>query len=165
LFDRIANNLERIKGLEPSELELLISRCCAIKARIVERDERENGLRRNLNFGHTVGHALEAVTNYRVFLHGEAVAYGMSAASRIAEGMGLLAASDRQRINEVITRVGKLPKSNSLAFGDIISAMHRDKKVEAGRAAFVLPVRIGEVVIRSDVPPKVVRQALKQTLA
>lgn len=164
-FSRVIENLEEIKRLDSSELELLIARCCAIKAGVVENDEREGGLRRILNFGHTVGHALEAVTHYRRFLHGEAVGYGMRAASRIAERMELLTPTDREEIESAIIRVGRLPKSDSLAFDDIISAMHRDKKVEAGRATFVLPVEIGKVVIRSDVPPKIVRQALKETLA
>ena len=128
-------------------------------------DEREAGLRRILNFGHTVGHALEAVTRYRRFLHGEAVGLGMRAASRIAERLGLLAAGDRVTIETAISSVGGLPSAKTLALDDILSAMHRDKKVEAGRATFVLPVEIGRVVIRSDVPPQVVRAALKDALA
>ena len=164
-FDRVVRNIDEIKRLNSRELEFLIERCCAIKARIVEHDEREAGLRRILNFGHTIGHALEAVTRYRRFLHGEAVGLGMRAAAGIAQRMALLAVSDREEIDEAIARVGALPGSNSLAFDDIISAMYRDKKVDAGRAAFVLPVEIGSVVIRSDVPPKIVRQALKQALA
>ncbi|HSB07962.1 MAG TPA: 3-dehydroquinate synthase [Blastocatellia bacterium] len=165
LFNRVLKNLEDIKRFDPSELELLIARCCAIKARIVEHDERESGLRKILNFGHTVGHALEAVTHYRRFLHGEAVGYGMRAASAIAERMGLLPTTEREEVDTAIARLGELPKANSLALDDIISAMHRDKKVEAGRTTFVLPVEIGKVVIRSDVPPQIVRQALKEALA
>lgn len=165
LFDRVTTRVAAIKGLDSAELEFLIARCCSIKARVVESDEREGGLRRILNFGHTVGHALEAVTNYRRFLHGEAVGYGMLAASRIAEAMQLLPSSGRERIESGIRYAGKLPKPKSLALDDIISAMHHDKKVEAGRATFVLPVQIGKVVIRSDVPPQVIRQALKDTLA
>ena len=165
LFDRVTTRVAAIKRLDSAELEFLIARCCSIKARVVESDEREGGLRKILNFGHTVGHALEAVTNYRRFLHGEAVGYGMLAASRIAEGMRLLPSNARQRIESGIRAAGKLPKPKSLALDDIISAMHHDKKVEAGRATFVLPVQIGKVVIRSDVPPQVIRQALKDTLA
>jgi 3-dehydroquinate synthase len=164
LFNRIARNLNELKKLDPGEVENLIARCCGIKAGIVRRDEHENGLRKVLNFGHTVGHALEAVTNYRRFLHGEAVGLGMRAASRIAERMGLLEAATRETIEEAITEVGRLPKANTLALDDIISAMYRDKKVEAGRTTFVLPVEIGKVVIRSDVPPKVIRAALKDLL-
>ena len=127
-------------------------------------DEHETGLRKILNFGHTVGHALEAVTHYRRFLHGEAVGIGMRAASRIAEHMGLLQAQSRETIETAIAGVGRLPKANTLALDDIMSAVYRDKKVDAGRATFVLPVEIGKVVIRSDVPPKVIKAALKDAL-
>ncbi|MFY9554933.1 MAG: 3-dehydroquinate synthase, partial [Blastocatellia bacterium] len=164
LFDRLSKRIDDLKGHEPAELEYLISRCCAIKAGIVQEDERENGLRRILNFGHTVGHALEAVTHYRRFLHGEAVAHGMRAASRIAERAGLLPRTARDLIDASIAGVGSLPAANTLELDDIISAMYRDKKVQAGRTVFVLPVAIGEVVIRSDVSPQVVRAALKDTL-
>ena len=164
LFDRIVRNIEDLKKLEGTELQHLIARCCAIKAAVVQSDEREGGLRKILNFGHTVGHALEAVSHYRRFLHGEAVAYGMRAASRIAERMGLLPAEDRISIEEGIASIGRLPRANTLAPSDILSAMHRDKKVEGGRLAFVLPLEIGKVAIRSDVPPQVVRAALEDTL-
>ncbi|HJZ66562.1 MAG TPA: 3-dehydroquinate synthase [Blastocatellia bacterium] len=165
LFNRIAKNVGRLKQHEPSEIERLIARCCAIKAFVVQSDEREAGLRRILNFGHTVGHALEAVTRYRRFLHGEAVAHGMRVANRIAERMALLASDEREAIDAGIASIGKLPSANTIAVDDIISAMDRDKKVEAGRANFVLPLEIGKVAIRSDVPPQVIRAALKDALA
>ncbi len=88
----------------------------------------------------------------------------MRAASRIAERMAMLDSADREAIDEAINRVGPLPRANTLALSDIISAMHHDKKAEAGRLAFVLPVEIGQVVIRSDVPLEVVRSALKDAL-
>ena len=164
LFNRIVRNIEELKNFDPQELENLIARCCGIKAGVVRSDEHETGLRKILNFGHTVGHALEAVTHYRRFLHGEAVGIGMRAASRIAEHMGLLQAQSRETIETAIAGVGSLPKANTLALDDIMSAVFRDKKVEAGRATFVLPVEIGKVVIRSDVPPKVIKAALKDAL-
>lgn len=164
LFDRISNNIADLKSLKSTELEYLIARCCSLKAGVVERDERESNLRRVLNFGHTIGHALESVSRYRRFLHGEAVAHGMRAASRIAERIGLLEARDRESIDATIASVGQLPAAKTLALDDIISAIHHDKKVEAGRPVFVLPVEIGKVVMRSDVPPAVVRTALKDAL-
>lgn len=164
LFNRIVMNIDALKNLESAQLEHLIARCCSIKATVVRSDEREGGLRKILNFGHTVGHALEAVTRYRRFLHGEAVGHGMRTASKIAERMGLLAAEDRESIEAAIAAVGRLPSTNTLALDAIISAMHHDKKVEAGRTAFVLPVEIGKVVIRSDVPPQVIRASLNDTL-
>ena len=165
LFNRIARKVDRLKHLDAAELSYLIARSCAIKADVVARDEREGGLRRILNFGHTVGHALEAITRYRRYLHGEAVAHGMRAASRISERMGLLQAGEREAIDEAIGSVGRLPSANTLALDGIISAMEHDKKAEAGRATFVLPVEIGQVVTRSDVPPQIVRLALKDALA
>ncbi|HWN98490.1 MAG TPA: 3-dehydroquinate synthase [Blastocatellia bacterium] len=161
LFDRIARETNRLIDCDPDELVHLIARCCSIKASVVSRDEREAGLRKTLNLGHTVGHALEAVTGYRRFLHGEAVAHGMRVAARIAERLDLLAACDREAIDNAVARVGKLPQANTIAPDAIISAMHHDKKAEAGRTSFVLPVEIGRVVVQFDVPPRVVRSALK----
>lgn len=164
LFDRISRRMEQLKQFDMAEVVNLVAQSCRIKADVVSRDEREGDLRRILNFGHTVGHALEAVTGYRRFLHGEAVGHGMRAASRIAERMSLLDSTEREALDEAITRVGPLPGANTLALSDIISAMHHDKKAEAGRLAFVLPVKIGQVVIRSDVPLQVVRLALRDAL-
>jgi 3-dehydroquinate synthase len=163
LFVRIRARLEEIKRLEPTEVGNLIRRCCAIKANVVRLDERESGLRRVLNFGHTAGHAIEAVTRYRRYLHGEAVGLGMIVESVIAERLGILAKGDRAEIEVLIQKAG-LPKAPTLAPGDIIAAMARDKKTEAGRLTFVLPVRIGRVVIRSDVPPSILRSALNDAL-
>ncbi|HWP44510.1 MAG TPA: 3-dehydroquinate synthase, partial [Blastocatellia bacterium] len=109
-------------------------------------------------------HALEAVTGYRRFLHGEAVGHGMRAASLIAARMRLLSAEDREAIEEAIRRVGPLPEARNLALDGIISAMHHDKKAERGRVALVLPVEIGRVVIRSDAPARLIRSALKEAL-
>ena len=89
----------------------------------------------------------------------------MRAAARIAERMNLLASADREAIEEAVKRVGPLPRTNNLALDGIISAMNHDKKAEAGRLAFVLPVEVGKVVIRSDVPLQFVRSALKDALS
>ena len=164
LFYRIAREIEALKQYDADALAHLITRSCEIKARVVEQDEREGGLRRILNFGHTVGHALEAVTHYRRFHHGEAVGQGMRAASRIAERAGLLKASQRQAIEEAVLSVGELPPTNNLALRDIMDAIQRDKKAEAGRIAFVLPVEIGRVVIKSDLPLPLIRSSIKETL-
>jgi 3-dehydroquinate synthase len=164
LFQRIARDIELLKRCETEALTHLIARSCQIKARVVEQDEREGGLRRILNFGHTVGHALEAVTHYRRFHHGEAVGQGMRAASRIAERAGLLKESERQAIDQAIFSVGYLPSTNNLALRDIMKAMQRDKKAEAGRIAFILPVEIGRVVIKSDLPLSLIRSSIKETL-
>jgi 3-dehydroquinate synthase len=164
LFDRVSREIPKLLGFDGAELEHLIARSCRIKADVVERDEREGDLRRILNFGHTVGHALEAVTRYRRFLHGEAVAHGMRAAARIAERVGMLQTAERQAIDDAVRGAGPLPRADTLALDDIISAMGRDKKAEGGRAVFVLPVEIGRAVIKSDVPPRIVRSALNDAL-
>jgi 3-dehydroquinate synthase len=164
LFERIRRELERLKQFDVDELTHLIHRSCQIKAEVVARDEREGGLRRILNFGHTVGHALEAVTRYRRFLHGEAVGHGMCAAARIAERLEILTGDERHLIDEAVRRAGPLPSAKTLALDDIISAMAHDKKAEAGHLAFVLPTAIGRVVVRTDVPLQVIRSALKDAL-
>jgi 3-dehydroquinate synthase len=164
LFVWITENIDRLRSLDLEATSSLITRCCEIKAWVVERDEREGGLRRILNFGHTVGHALEAVTSYRRFLHGEAVGHGMRVASRLAERLELLGPADRQAIDDLVLEVGRLPSIKNLALGDIMSAMQRDKKVEGGRLAFVLPLRIGRVVVRSDVPQRLVASAIRAAL-
>lgn len=161
LFYRIARRIDRLNSFDADELAHLIASCCSIKAAVVSRDEREAGSRKTLNFGHTVGHALEAVTKYRRFLHGEAVGHGMRAAARIAERLDLLEPGDRAAIDDAIARVGPLPPAKTIALDAIISAMSHDKKTEAGRTSFVLPVEIGRVVVKSDVPPRVLRSALK----
>lgn len=165
LFKRIDVSLDAIKRLDPAEISHLIHRCCSIKARVVRLDEREGGLRRILNLGHTVGHALEAATGYRRFLHGEAVGIGLIAESMLAERLQLLAQRDRLAIESLVTRVGKLPSTVTLALDDIIAALDRDKKNRAGEKTFILPVAIGRVVIRSDVPPSTVRLALRDALS
>ncbi len=164
LFRFIAKNIAALKSGDGEAFRHLIVRSCEIKARVVEQDEREGGLRRILNFGHTIGHALEAVTHYRRFLHGEAVGQGMRAASRIAERAQLLGKIERETIDEAILGVGSLPSTNTLALDDIMEAIQRDKKAEAGRIAFVLPVEIGRVVIKSDVPLPLIKSAIKETL-
>jgi 3-dehydroquinate synthase len=164
LFYRIARQIAALKQYDSNELSHLITRSCEIKARVVEQDEREGGLRRILNFGHTIGHALEAITHYRRFHHGEAVGQGMRAASRIAEHAGLLATNERQAIEEAVFSVGQLPRTNNLALHDIMDAIQRDKKAEAGRIAFVLPVEIGRVIIKSDLPLSLIRSSIKETL-
>jgi 3-dehydroquinate synthase len=164
LFDRIARQIGKLRSFDETEIVNLVARSCQIKADVVARDEREGDLRKILNFGHTIGHALEAATRYRRFLHGEAVGHGMRAAARIAERLDMLSTIERQAIDDAVKSVGPLPSANTLALDDIILAMDRDKKAEAGRAVFVLPVEIGHVVIKSDVPPQVVRSALKDAL-
>ncbi len=160
LFDRTAAELTPIFARESAALLPVVAESCQIKAHIVEQDERETGLRRTLNFGHTAGHALEAVTKYRRFLHGEAVAYGMLAAAGLAAARGVLSAADRETLAAHIMQMGPLPPVSDLSAADIVEATKRDKKVIAGKLHFVLPTTIGSTTTVSDVTPQELTRAL-----
>jgi 3-dehydroquinate synthase len=160
LFDRTAAELTPIFARERAALLPIVSESCQIKAHIVEQDERESGVRRTLNFGHTAGHALEAVTKYRRFLHGEAVAYGMLAAAGLATARGVLPAADRDALAAHIMQMGPLPPVSDLSAADIVEATKRDKKVIAGTLHFVLPTTIGSATTVSDVSPNELARAL-----
>ena len=120
LFDRTANDLTALFAREPSALLPIVSESCRIKARIVEADERESGIRRTLNFGHTAGHAFEAVTKYRRFRHGEAVAYGMLAAAQLAAARGVFPAADRDILTAHIMQMGPLPPVSDLSAAETV---------------------------------------------
>ncbi|GBC77086.1 3-dehydroquinate synthase [bacterium HR08] len=164
LFDWIVARVEALKAGEVAALVPVIRRCCEIKADIVRRDERESGLRRILNFGHTFGHALEAVTGYRRFRHGEAVGYGMIMAARLAVRLGLLSSDEAERIRRAVLACGRFPAIADLDPEAILAAMRHDKKARAGRLTFVLPTRIGHVTVRDDVPLRIVRAVLRESL-
>jgi 3-dehydroquinate synthase len=151
LFDAVSSGLPRLFAREMPAVVPVIAESCAIKASIVEQDERETGLRRHLNFGHTVGHALEAVTRYRRFRHGEAVAYGMIVAANIAVARGALAEADRDALSMLIAQMGPLPAIADLSMAQVLEAIARDKKVIDGRLHFVLPRSIGSCEVVPDV--------------
>jgi 3-dehydroquinate synthase len=161
LFDRIAKERRAIFGRTPEALTPLIAESCSIKATIVGADEREAGDRRILNFGHTAGHALEAVTRFRRFRHGEAVAYGMLVAAGLGKARGSLADRDAQALADIIASLGPLPPISDLSSSEMIEAMRHDKKMVAGRLHFVLPTAIGAVTIVDDVKEKEMRDAMK----
>ncbi|MEQ1759014.1 MAG: 3-dehydroquinate synthase [Vicinamibacterales bacterium] len=160
LFDRLATRTKRILAKNPDDLLPSIIESCRIKADVVSRDEREGGLRRILNFGHTVGHALESVTQYRRFRHGEAIAYGMIAAADLSVNRRVLAPSDRDAIKSLITSLGSLPHVNDLPMAGILEAVGRDKKVVNGRLHFVLASAIGATTTVSDVSEDELRTVL-----
>ncbi|HEY7115634.1 MAG TPA: 3-dehydroquinate synthase [Tepidisphaeraceae bacterium] len=158
-FGHLEQNIDRALALDVAYLGDLVAHNVAIKARVVEADPFERGERAHLNFGHTFGHAIETVSHY-AYSHGECVALGMAAASIAAMKLGMIGADDRARILNVIVRA-KLPVSGlTLATQDVLEAMHFDKKVRSGRIRFVLPDRIGHMVIRDDVSEDVVREAV-----
>jgi 3-dehydroquinate synthase len=142
-------------------LESVIAESVRLKAEVVSSDERESGLRRVLNFGHTIGHALEAESGYRRFLHGEAVAWGMIAATHIAVMTGRIDNDSARRISNAILSLGKLPAIEART-RDIVGLLHGDKKTRDGVVHFVLPRAIGRVEIANDVPDKVVTVALDE---
>jgi 3-dehydroquinate synthase len=151
LFDRVARDTKAMFDRDAAVLLPAIVESCRIKADVVSRDERESGLRRILNFGHTVGHALEAVTKYRRFRHGEAIAYGMLAAADLAVARGALAERERQALARLIAQLGPLPPVVDLGIGEVLEAMTRDKKVVDGRLHFVIAIQIGATMTIDDV--------------
>ncbi len=160
LFDRLAEELPGIFARDPDALVPVVEESCRIKADVVGRDEREAGPRRALNFGHTAGHALEAVTKYRRFRHGEAVAYGMLVAAQLGVMRGTFAPAERDALLSLITKMGPLPSVADLPAGDLLQSMGRDKKVVAGRLHFVLPAGIGSTKVVNDVTTDELREAL-----
>ena len=162
LFDRVARDRTAIFARDPQALMAVIAESCRIKATVVSADEREAGPRRILNFGHTAGHALEAVTKYRRYRHGEAVAYGMLVAAQLAAGRGALAEGDRKALADLIASLGPLPPIADISSARILEAMQHDKKIVAGRLHFVLPTAIGTTTIVDDVAVKEMKDALKR---
>jgi 3-dehydroquinate synthase len=146
---------------DPVKLEWIITEAVKLKAEVVSSDERENGLRRVLNLGHTIGHALEAQTGYRHFLHGEAVAWGMIASARIASAMNLIDGTGAARIIDATRALGPLPKVQSRS-RDILRLLKSDKKTRNGVVHFVLPREIGKVEIANNVPEQVVIEAVDE---
>jgi 3-dehydroquinate synthase len=161
LFERITTSRKAIFNREPDILSAIIGESCRIKADVVSADEKESGLRRILNFGHTAGHALEAITKYRRFRHGEAVAYGMLVAAQLSAARGVLAEQERQALATLISNLGPLPPIADLPITQILQAMLHDKKVVAGRLHFVLPTAIGATAIVDDVTPEEMTRALE----
>lgn len=161
LLSQVHTRRDALFAHEPAELESMVAASCRIKADVVSRDERESGLRRTLNFGHTIGHALEAATDYRRYRHGEAVAYGMIAAAEIGHRRGVTPAAALDAIRAVVAELGPLPPVGDLRAGEILAATKRDKKVVSGTLHFVAATGIGATTELTDVTDKEIRQALK----
>lgn len=162
LFSFIEENSGKISHRENAVLEKIISRCCEIKALVVSRDEREANVRAILNFGHTLGHALEGLTAYKKYTHGEAVAIGMVGAMKIANSLELVDSSAEQRLKKVLLKAG-LPvyiKEETIYWGRFLEFLKRDKKVLNEKMRFVLPLEIGRVEIVDEVPLEIIRDAL-----
>lgn len=162
-FARLETNIGRALSLDLDYLNDLIAHNVQIKAKIVVADPFERGERAHLNFGHTFGHAIETTLNYKKS-HGECVALGMSAAAKLATDLSMIDDATRARIVRVIDSA-RLPTRGLAADPNVlISAMSFDKKAKSGRLRFVVPDRIGHVVIRDDVPTDLVRDAIESLM-
>jgi 3-dehydroquinate synthase len=165
LFRIFEEQPAQVMAKEPMVVERIISDSVRIKAEVVTADEREGDLRRILNFGHTIGHALEAETAYARFLHGEAVAFGMRAAAEVAVRSGHLRRNDADCINNVIERFGPIPPLDRIEPKHLLKRLGSDKKTVKGKVHFVLPVRVGDVAIVSGIDDSLILSAIEAALA
>jgi 3-dehydroquinate synthase len=163
MFAILEKDMEKVLRRDRRAVGNLIPRNAEIKARVVSRDERETGLREILNYGHTFAHALESVTKYRRYQHGEAVAWGMIAAAFLGHELGLTPAKDVSRIVALIRRLGPLPPWPGVPPGALLRAMRSDKKTRSGVLRFVLSPRIGTARSYDTVPLRAVERVLHFT--
>jgi len=163
-FGYLEANVAGINARSPEVLRHIVARSCRLKADVVERDEFERtGLRAVLNYGHTFGHAFEALCGYGELLHGEAVAIGMEYAARLAHRLGRIDATIVSRQSHLLTALGlptRLPETSRLSTGDVLDRMRLDKKTVGGNLRFVLPTKLGHVELVSDVAEDAVRAVL-----
>ncbi len=159
-FERLEDELPGLLERRLDALIPAIARCCELKAQVVLEDERESGLRAILNFGHTLGHAVEAETKYQSYLHGEAVALGMVAAGAIARELGFFSDIEQTRLTSLLHRAGLPTTLGALSAERLVAAMGHDKKVQSGRLRWVLPGALGQARLHSDVPTPLVSKIL-----
>ena len=157
-----AKRLDNLDQISEELLQTILAHSCQAKADVVSQDEKEGGIRAILNYGHTVGHAMESLTGYCLVNHGEAVAIGMSIAGKIAVKMGLWSEKESERQDQLITKAG-LPKTvpSMLEIDDILESLKRDKKVKEGKVRFVLPKTIGQATITDQVSSETVREVIQ----
>lgn len=159
-FDFLEKNHVRLLNKEKKSLQRVIKMSVEAKKRYIERDVKELGIRAQLNLGHTVGHAVEAATNYNKFKHGEAVLIGLLAEAHIAMHMRLLRPSHFERILMIVRQIAR-QKNDIVPLDEVLNRITYDKKMRAGKVRFVLPTGIGRVVIRDDVSTRNVTDAMK----
>lgn len=160
-FGYLEENLDKIKSLDASVLERVVSRSAEIKAGVVEKDELDLEMRNILNCGHTVGHAIESVSELKVW-HGEAVAIGMLVEAGISNKLGRLDRKEVRRLKSLLTRVGLPTEIPNLEIEKLVSSMKHDKKVLQGKLRFALPESIGAVFITDEVSPSLIEEALAE---
>jgi 3-dehydroquinate synthase len=162
LLDRIRESTTAIFNRDGAAIAPLVSASCRIKAAVVSADEHESGWRRSLNFGHTVGHALESVTKYKQFRHGEAIGYGMLAALSVGVARGVTPPALYEEVESLITQLGPLPSVADISAKEVYAAIGRDKKVVAGTLHFIAASARGQTVELTDVSEKEIRAACKR---
>ena len=161
MFAYLEKNMEKVGRRDRAALEYLIPRNVAIKARVVGKDERESGLREILNFGHTFAHALESVTRYKRYQHGEAVAWGMMAAALLGHEIGITRADDVSRIVSLVRRMGPLPPWPLISPRELTASMRSDKKTREGKLRFVLTSRIGKAASYDNISLSAVERVMR----
>ncbi|MDD5291628.1 MAG: 3-dehydroquinate synthase [Candidatus Omnitrophica bacterium] len=161
LFSFLKNNYKKIISLDKKAVELIETKCIAIKTRIVEQDEKEKkGIRTILNFGHTIGHAIESAGGYNKYNHGEAISIGMICAAQISHNLKLLREENLDKIISLVRLYGLPTRIKGIALNKIMSSLAKDKKFIHGRNRFVLPVEIGKVKVISNIPQDAIRKAI-----
>ena len=165
LFRYLEENYQKILALSPAALEFIISRCSAIKAGVVSQDEREDkGVRTILNFGHTIGHAVEAAGHFKRYTHGEAIALGMLVATRLSQELHFIDKTVTERIESLIKAVGLPYQIKDTRLQAIIKAHYYDKKFTGRKNKFVLITALGKTKIIDNIPLRVIKQALEETM-
>jgi 3-dehydroquinate synthase len=164
-FAFLESNREQVLALEPEALVHMIARSCEIKAAVVSEDEKEAGLRRILNFGHTIAHAIEKETGYVRYNHGEAVATGMVGAAYISRELGLIGEAEYNRVRDMIARYNLPLQAAGVTVDAMYADIFHDKKTVGGKVTWVLMEKIGQVICRNDVPADVVKQAMEAVRA
>lgn len=164
LFGLLRGRHTEVAARDGDVVEEMIAESVRIKAEVVTADEREGDLRRILNFGHTYGHALEAETSYSRFLHGEAVAFGMIAATHLARLLGMLSAGDADEIVNVVRMYGPIPPLDAIEAEALVARLKSDKKTLGGDVHYVLPEAVGRVKVVSKVDPRLVLAAAEAAL-
>lgn len=162
-FYYIKQNIERIFNLEDMVLQYLIKVNCSIKGRVVEQDERDKGIRVILNFGHTIGHAIEAASGFRL-LHGECVSIGIVAACKMAFFLNMIEADEVFEVRNLLIKVGLAVKTDGIKVEEIYNCMLHDKKIKNGKFMFILPKSIGEVVIYPTDDNNLIKKVINEVI-
>lgn len=164
LFELMRDKQDAVLARDSETLEAIIAESVTIKAEVVSKDEREGNLRRILNYGHTLGHALEAETAYARLLHGEAVAYGMIAAARLAAALEMLPNDEARSLEDVVLAYGPIPDLDGIEASRLVERLRGDKKTIGGRVHFVLPEKIGKVRVLSDIDTGLIVETAESAL-